>query len=98
MTTLLQRALLTHHHFGGKIFLSNVIVPCTYAHVRKRKKKPTDTAEHRLLLVMLAAWPRGNCNLRLENSHLQTGCLKTGHFEMPRFPCFELQRLDFTHL
>ena len=37
---------------------------------------------------------KGNCNHRLENSRLQTGCLQTGHFEMPRFLCSELQRLD----
>ena len=37
---------------------------------------------------------KGNCNHRLENSHLQTGCLQMGRFEMPRFLCSELQRLD----
>ena len=37
--------------------------------------------------------PTGNCNHCLENSRLQTG-----HFEMPHFPCSELQRLDLTHL
>ena len=42
--------------------------------------------------------PRGNCNHRLENGRLQMGHFKTGHFEMLRFSCFELQRLDLTHL
>ena len=37
---------------------------------------------------------RDNCYPRLENSRLQTGRLQTGHFEMPRFLCSELQRLD----
>ena len=33
----------------------------------------------------------------MENGHLQTGGLQTGHFEIPRFPHSELQRLDLTH-
>ena len=47
---------------------------------------------------MKVTMPGGNCNNRLENSRLQTGCFKTGHFEMPRFPCSELHWLDLTHL
>ena len=35
--------------------------------------------------------PRGSCN---PHSRLETRRFKTRHFEKPRFPCFELQKLD----
>ena len=38
----------------------------------------------------------GNCNPHFENSHLETGCYKIGHFEKPCLPCYQLHRLDLT--
>ena len=48
----------------------------------------TDSSQY-VLGTFVYMKPTGNCNHRLENSRLQMG-----RFEMPRFLCSELQRLD----
>ena len=90
-------------NFAQKVFMRLYCLDMTFSHTtgllryqgsQEKWKRPMKVVKAK----SKASEPRGNYNHRFENSHLQTGRFKTGHFEMPRFPCSELQRLDLTHL